>query len=83
MKTAFFQIIYFPNINAPTGPTDPNVTATNAFAVNTTGGTLLPNPLSAGLLGITVPLPDVGQMSTEIGFDKASSEFIVQKDGYD
>ncbi len=66
----------------PTGPTGPNITATNAFAANTTGGTILPNPLSAGLLGITVPLPDVGHRSTDIGVDKASSEFIVQKDGY-
>ena len=66
----------------PTGPTGPNITATNAFAANTTGGTILPNPLSAGLLGITVPLPNVGHRSTEIGFDKDSSEFIVRKDGY-
>ncbi len=66
----------------PAGPTGPNVTATSAYAANTAGGTLLPNPLSAGLLGITVPLPDIGQRSTDIGFDKANSEFIVQKDGY-
>ena len=66
----------------PTGPTGPNVTATSAYAANTAGGTLLPNPLSAGLLGITVPLPDIGQRSTDIGFDTANSEFIVQKDGY-
>ena len=66
----------------PTGPTGPNVTATSAYVANAAGGTLLPNPLSAGLLGITVPLPDIGQRSTDIGFDKANSEFIVQKDGY-
>ena len=66
----------------PKGPTGPNVTATSAYAANTAGGTLLPNPLSAGLLGITVPLPDIGQRSTDIGFDTANSEFIVQKDGY-
>ena len=66
----------------PAGPTGPNVTATSAYAANTAGGTLLPNPLSAGLLGITVPLPDIGQRSTDIVFDKANSEFIVQKDGY-
>ena len=29
-----------------------------------------------------MPLPDTGQKSTDIGFDKANSEFIVQKDGY-
>jgi hypothetical protein len=29
-----------------------------------------------------VPLPDNGQRSTDIGFDTANSEFIVQKDGY-
>ena len=26
MKTAFFQTIYFPNINAPTGPAGPAIT---------------------------------------------------------
>ena len=66
----------------PTGPTGPNITATSAFAANTTGGTILPDPLGTSLSGITVPLPNVGQRSTDIGFDKASSEFIVQKDGY-
>ena len=29
-----------------------------------------------------VPLPNVGQRSTDIGVDNANSEFIVQKDGY-
>ena len=29
-----------------------------------------------------MPLPDIGQRSTDIVFDKANSEFIVQKDGY-
>ena len=29
-----------------------------------------------------MPLPDIGQRSTDISFDKAGSEFIVQKDGY-
>ncbi len=66
----------------PTGPTGPNVTATSAFASNYTGGTVLPDPLRDGLLGITVPLPNVGHSSTDIDVDKASSEFIVQKDGY-
>ena len=66
----------------PTGPTGPNVTATHTFATNYTGGTILPDPLRAGLLGITVPLPNVGQRSTDIGVDKDNSEFIVQKDGY-
>ena len=66
----------------PTGPTGPNVTATHTFATNYTGGTVLPDPLRDGLLGVTVPLPDIGQRSTDIGFDKANSEFIVQKDGY-
>ena len=66
----------------PTGPTGPNVTAVSALAANTTGGTVLPDPLGNGLLGMTVPLPDIGQRSTDIGIDKANSEFIVQKDGY-
>ena len=66
----------------PTGPTGPNVTATSAFASNYTGGTVLPDPLRDGLLGVTVPLPNVGQRSTKIDFDKASSEFISKIDGY-
>ena len=69
-------------IDGPTGPTGPNVTAVFAFAANTTGGTILPDPLSTGLLGVTVPLPNVGQSSTDISLDKANSEFIVKKDGY-
>ena len=82
MKTAFFQTVYFPNINAPTGPTGPNVTATHTFASNYTGGTVLPDPLGDPLLGVSVPLPNVGQSSTKIDFDKASSEFISKIDGY-
>ena len=66
----------------PTGPTGPNVTATHTFASNYTGGTVLPDPLRDGLLGATVPLPNVGQSSTKIDFDKASSEFISKIDGY-
>ena len=60
----------------PTGPTGPNVTATYAFVDNSTGGAVLPDPLSDGLLGVTVPLPNIGTRSTDIGFDTASSEFI-------
>lgn len=66
----------------PAGPTGPNLTATSALATNTTGGTILPDPLGDALLGVTVPLPGVGPRSTDIGVDKASNEFIVQKDGY-
>ena len=66
----------------PTGPTGPNVTATYTFASNYTGGTVLPDPLGDALLGVTVPLPNVGQSSTSIGVDKASSEFISKIDGY-
>lgn len=29
-----------------------------------------------------MPLPNVGQSSTDISLDKANSEFIVKKDGY-
>ena len=65
-----------------TGPTGPNVTATYALATNSTGGTVLPDPLGDGLLGVTVPLPSIGQRSTDIGFDTASSEFIAKIDGY-
>ena len=66
----------------PTGPTGPNVTATYTFASNYTGGTVLPDPLGDALLGVTVPLPNVGQSSTSIDVDKASSEFISKIDGY-
>ena len=79
---------YSPGMDGPTGPvgpvgpTGPNVTATHTFASNYTGGTVLPDPLRDGLLGVTVPLPNVGQRSTKIDFDKASSEFISKIDGY-
>ena len=66
----------------PTGPTGPNVTATCALTTNTTGGTVLPDPLGGGLLGVTVPLPNVGQSSKDIGIDNASGEFIAKIDGY-
>ena len=79
---------YSPGMDGPTGPAGPtvpagpNVTATHTFATNYTGGTVLPDPLRDGLLGVTVPLPNVGQSSTKIDFDKASSEFISKIDGY-
>ena len=79
---------YSPGMDGPTGPTGstgptgPNVTATYALATNSTGGTVLPDPLGDGLLGVTVPLPSIGQRSTDIGFDTASSEFIAKIDGY-
>ncbi len=69
-------------LTGPTGPAGPNVTATHTFATNYTGGTVLPDPLRDGLLGVTVPLPNVGQSSTKIDFDKASSEFVSKIDGY-
>ena len=31
---------------------------------------------------MTVPLPNVGNRSTDIGIDEANSEFIVKKGGY-
>ncbi len=69
-------------IDGSTGPTGPNVTATHIFASNYTGGTVLPDPLGDALLGVTVPLPNIGQSSTKIDFDKASNEFISKIDGY-
>lgn len=33
MKTAFFQAVYFPNINAPTGPTGPKCSVPMAASV--------------------------------------------------
>jgi hypothetical protein len=38
--------------------------------------------LRDGLLGVTVPLPNVGQSSTKIDFDKTSNEFVSKIDGY-
>ena len=60
----------------PTGPTGPNVTATYTFASNYTGGTVLPDPLGDALLGVTVPLPNVGQSSTSIDIDKFYSDTV-------
>ena len=73
---------YSPGMDGPTGPTGPDVTATYTFASNYMGGTVLPDPLGDALLGVTVPLPNVGQSSTNIDVDKASSEFISKIDGY-
>ncbi len=79
---------YSPGMDGPTGPTGPagptgpNLTATSAVASNFTGGTVLPDPLGDALLGVTVPLPNVGQRSTSIDFDKANNEFISKIDGY-
>ena len=78
----FLCCAYIDGATGPTGPTGPNVTAVSAFASNTTGGTILPDPLGDGLLGVTVPLPNVGHRSTDFNFDKANSEFIVEKGGY-
>ena len=69
-------------MDGPTGPAGPNVTATHTFATNYTGGTVLPDPLRDGLLGVTVPLPNGGQSSTKIDFDKTSNEFVSKIDGY-
>ena len=69
-------------MDGPTGPTGPNVTATHTFASNYMGGTVLPDPLGDALLGVTVPLPNIGQSSTSIDVDKTSSEFISKIDGY-
>ena len=64
MKAAFFQTVYFPNINAPTGPTGPagpagTVTpaaavadATSEADVVTQFNLLLANLRAAGLLAI-------------------------------
>ena len=41
MKTAFFQAVYFPNINAPTGPAGPAITPGPAVA-NLDAGTGTP-----------------------------------------
>jgi len=82
LKTKMQKALTASPMQGPTGPTGPNVTAVSAFAANTTGGTILPDPLGDGLLGMTVPLPNVGNRSTDIGIDNANSEFIVQKDGY-
>lgn len=39
MKTAFFQAVYFPNINAPTGPAGPETAVPVVAAVADATGT--------------------------------------------
>ena len=74
MKTAFFQTVYFPNINAPTGPTGPALSS--AFAANTSGS-LLP----VVVLGVPVPLPDSQVLSPDITVNGANTVFTVNTSG--
>ena len=76
MKTAFFQTIYFPNINAPTGPTGPNVTATNAYAASTKGAAF-----TVLMSGTNVALPDAQTLSPDITVNGANDTFTVAEAG--
>lgn len=74
MKTAFFQTIYFPNINAPTGPTSPGLTA--AFAVNTQG-----SPITVASGGTPIPLPNEQVLPSGVTTDSEYTEFTVAEAG--
>ena len=86
MKTAFFQTIYFPNINAPTGATGPKgptgpagatgPSLISAYAANTRGSKL---QVSTG--GTPIPLPDAQLLSPEITVSPDNTVFTVSKSG--
>lgn len=59
-----------------TGPTGPNVTATSAFAANTSG-----TPLTVIAGGTLVPLPDSQQLSPDITVNGANTIFTVNTAG--
>ncbi len=60
----------------PTGATGPSVTATSAFAANTSGS-ILP----VVLLGILVPLPDSQVLPSDITVNGANTVFTVNTPG--
>ncbi|WP_297981757.1 collagen-like triple helix repeat-containing protein [uncultured Oscillibacter sp.] len=60
----------------PTGPTGVNVTATSAFAANTSGSVL-----TVILAGTLVPLPDSQLLSPDITVNGASIVFTVNTSG--
>lgn len=80
MKTAFFQTIYFPNINAPTGPagptgaTSPGLTA--AFAVNTQG-----SPITVASGGTPIPLPNEQVLPSGVTANSGNTVFTVAEAG--
>ncbi len=60
----------------PAGPTGPSVTATSAFAANTSG-----SALNVSLLGTLVPLPDSQVLSPDITVNGANTVFTVNTSG--
>ena len=63
-------------IDGPTGPTGPNITATSAFAANTTGATL-----AVVVGGTLIPLPDSQVLSPGITVNGANTVFTVTNAG--
>ena len=63
-------------MTGPTGPTGPNVTATSAFAANTSGSVI-----SVILGGTPVPLPDSQFLSPDITVNGANTVFTVNAAG--
>ena len=67
---------YIDGPTGPTGPTGPNVTATSAFAANTSGSAV---PVIVG--GTLVALPDSQLLSPDITANGASTVFTVNTAG--
>ena len=63
-------------VTGPTGPTGVNVTATSAFAANTSGAALV-----IILAGVLVPLPDSQLLSPDITVNAGNTVFTVQTAG--
>ena len=65
-----------PILPGPTGPTGLSVTATSAFAANTSGSVL-----NVALLGTLVPLPNSQVLSPDITVNGANTVFTVNTSG--
>ena len=63
-------------MQGPTGPTGPSITATYAFAANTTGSTL-----AVVVGGTLIPLPDSQALSPDITVNGANTVFTVTNAG--
>jgi len=74
LKTAFFQTVYFPNINAPTGPTGHALSS--AFAANTQGSSVL-----VALGGTPIALPNAQLLSPDITVNAGNTVFTVATAG--
>ena len=75
-ENRIIRAVYFPNINAPTGATGPNPTATAGFAANTQGSSIL-----VALGGTPIALPNAQVLSPDITVNAGNTVFTVVTPG--